>query len=246
MRICYLALALCFSLGCQGLSRRTPLQTVPEIAAPEKPMAIEGLRVVKHEETSTEDALSRAADFIQKGDLAEAAKQLKKHLGLFPQQIMIRAYLAELLLKANNLPEAQEQFEKFIADAQEANSPAKQQLLHCHTRLMEIGQQREDYYTEHLHRGIGMLLLVRQLDGNKGVDEIEPGFRERLLCKAAGELTKARKIRGDEPRPLCYLAEAWTKLNQPRSAAKALQLARERSTFLPLAAAEQRSLALAR
>ena len=159
---------------------------------------------------------------------------------------MIRAYLAEILFKQKRYLDAQDHFEHFIADAQNVEGPARKQILHCHTRLMEIAQERDDSYGEHLHRGIGFVLLARQLETASAGGEAEPGFRERLLCKASAELTRAAKLRPDEPRPPCYLFEVWTKLDQPRSADKSLRTAKHLAALLPLAPSEQRALVLAK
>lgn len=244
MRLRCAALVLCLGVGCRGLETRPAPEEADGVAVPEVVAA-------KYEETPNpipreDDALNLAAACIEKGDNAGAAMQFKKHLCLHPEQIMIRAYLAEILLKLRQLPEAQHQFESFIAAAQEETGPAKKHILHCHTRLMEIAQKRDDEYGEHLQRGIGMVLLARQLESATEREEVEPGFRERLLCKAATELTHAKRLRPDEPRPHCYLVEVFTKLDQPRSADKARQTARSFAALLPLPPAEQRSLNLAR
>jgi hypothetical protein len=91
-----------------------------------------------------------------------------------------------------------------------------------------------------------MVLLARQLEAGIGSEEVEPGFHERLLCKAVGELNKAKKLRPDEPRPHCYLAEAFRKLDQPRSADKALQTAKNLAAWLPLSPSEWNALETAR
>jgi hypothetical protein len=111
---------------------------------------------------------------------------------------------------------------------------------------MEIAQDRDDAYAEHLHRGIGMVLLARQLEAGAAGDEDADVICERLLCKAAAELTKAAHVRPDEPRPHWYLVEVWTMLEQPQAAAKAMHQARERAALLPLPPAEHRALVLAR
>lgn len=244
MRFRCVALFLCLTLGCRGLTRQ---REGGEIGEPIKPS--EAVAQARFEETPTpvtspmmDDSLGLAALCIEKGDSTGAAEHLGKHLQAHPEQIMVRAYLAEILLKTKKLPEAQHQFERFIAEAQDSNGPARKQALHCHTRLMEIAQDRDDSYAEHLHRGIGMVLLARQLEGNIDREDVEPGFRERLLCKAVAELNKAKKLRPDEPRPHCYLVEAFKKLDQPRSAEKAAQTAKSLSALLPLAPAEMHSL----
>jgi hypothetical protein len=151
--------------------------------------------------------------------------------------------LAELMLRLNRLPEAQRHFERFIADAQDADGPAHKHLVHCHTRLMEIAQDREDAYAEHLHRGIGLLLLAKQqalLPETR-----DPVLHQQLLCKAAGELRLASKARPDEARPCWYLFEVWSALDQPRPAEKSLREARLAADLSYLTPAENRALALA-
>lgn len=246
MRFRCLALALCLAAGCRGLGARLPREVTEQSATVAEPVV-----AAKYEETPAPaplpvDALGLAAVCIEKGDNNGAINQLRKHLQSHPEQIMIRAYLAELLLKVKKLPDAQHQFDRFIAEAQSAKGPAQKHVLHCHTRLMEIAQDRDDAYGEHLHRGIGMVLLARQLEAGIGSEEVEPGFRERLLCKAVAELNKAKKLRSDEPRPHCYLAEVFTKLDQPRSADKALQSAKSLAALLPLPASEMKALYAAR
>jgi tetratricopeptide (TPR) repeat protein len=190
-----------------------------------------------------DDDLGLAAVCIEKGDRAGAAEHLKKHIKAHPEQIMIRAYLAELCVQMKRLPEAQYQFEEFIAAAQDCDGPARKHVLHCHTRLKEIAQERDDPYAEHLHRGIGMVILARRLeDGLR--DDAEPGFRERLLCKASAELTTARNLRPDEPRPHWYLFEVWTKLGQTHAAEASLKRAKSLAWQWPLPPAEHRALAL--
>jgi thioredoxin-like negative regulator of GroEL len=231
-------LGLCLGLcaGCQAL--------VPShLVAPSEPAAEES-NAPATPPIDTDDSLQQAASCVERGDEAGAVPHMLHHVQAHPDQIMIRAYLAELLLRIKRLPEAQRHFERFIADAQEATGPANKHLIHCHTRLMEIAQDREDAYAEHLHRGIGLLLLARQ----KGVlaQADDPALTQKLLCKAATELTEAHTLRPGEARPCVYLFELWTALDQPLPASKALRQARAVAPFsTPLTPAEQRVLALA-
>src|SRR5262245_47228002 len=99
--------------------------------------------------TTAEDNLSLAASCVERGDTEGATQHLSRHLKQHPEQIMIRAYLAELLLKLGKLSDSQDQFERFIAGAQESEGPARQHVVHSHTRLKEIAQARDDLYGEH-------------------------------------------------------------------------------------------------
>jgi hypothetical protein len=248
---------LLFCLGCRlpdpRCAERPDLSQIPEsaevAATPqlEAQSTLASAPIVATPTTAAapaEDCLGMAAVCIEKGDSASAANHLKRHIAAHPDQIMIRAYLAEILFKTKQNADAQHQFEQFVADAQDATGPPRKHIIHCHTRLMEIAQERKDNYGEHLHRGIGFVLLARQLD-KALADEAEPGFRERLLCKASQELTKAHKLRPDEPRPSWYLFEVWTRLDQPRSAEKALRQTKSLALLSPLPPSEQRALALA-
>jgi len=246
IRCMIICLFLCLGCHTAGTERGTPTFTVnvPKNDDPVIALAAHEEAAPRPAAASSDDSLILAAGCIEKGDPAGAAEHLKKHVRMHPDQLMIRAYLAELLLKLSCLPDAQFHFEQFLADAQDSDGPARQKILHCHTRLMEIAQRRDDLYRERLHRGIGFVLLARQLDSEK-TDDVEGGFRERLLCKASVELASARKLRPDEPRPCWYLAEVWNKLHQYRSAEKALRNAKSLAALLPLPPAEQRALALA-
>jgi hypothetical protein len=263
MRLRHLALALCVCLGCKSAAKKKAddeggpelpkvqaLRAAPKRGVPERLPRAEIVRASYAEVTpalapTEDDALGQAAACVEKGDDAGAAAHLGRHVRAHPEQVMIRAYLAEVLLKLNRLPEAQDQFEQFTAEAQERGGPAGKHVLHCHTRLMEIAQKRDDEYGEHLHRGIGMVLLARRLDAAETQEETAPGFRERLLCRASAELTKAGKLRPDEPRPHWYLREVWSRLDQARPAEKELAKTKSLAALLPLPPAEQKELVVA-
>jgi len=241
MKVRWLIICLCLA-GC-----RTPSRVVSPHQAAKPPTPTPAIQPIKHDTPAPAlDGLDRAADRVQKGDLEGAVAAFKEHLREHPDQFMIRAYLAEVLFQMKKLSDAQEQYDRFSIEAQDADGPARKQLLHAHTRLMEIAQDRDDSYTEHLHRGIGLVLLVRQLESSGTSTEAEPGFQERLLCKAVTEFTYAKKIRPDEPRPHWYLAEVFNRMDQPRSAERALKQAKSLAALLPLPPAEQRALNVAR
>ena len=112
---------------------------------------------------------------------------MRSHLGRYvegnPGQLLNRARYAELLLKLHRLPEARTQFEQLVCDGQGQSGSEHLDLIHCHGRLMEIAEESDDRYNEHLHRGIGLFLLARR----GALEEDFPA--EGLLCKAAAELT---------------------------------------------------------
>lgn len=161
--------------------------------------------------------LSLAAAYLDKGQDERAVPHLARYVAARPDHFLVRAHYAELLLRLQRPRDAREQFERFVADVQGRDDLAREHLVHCHSRLMEIAEGLEDIYAAHLHRGIGLYLLARERtrlpdpDGNLSVEE--------LLFKAAAELTLARKGRPDEARPCWYLHEVWSCLAQEGPAA---------------------------
>jgi tetratricopeptide (TPR) repeat protein len=186
--------------------------------------------------------LSLAAAYLDQGDQARACPQFGLYLQACPQHVIVRAHYAELLLRLNHTGEARTEFQRFAADAQEQSDQYGKQLIHCHSRLMEIAEGEEDGYAEHLHRGIGLFLLARQQDA-QGPDA-EPSA-ESLLCRAAAELTLARIERPDEAQPCWYLYEVWTRLAQRHAALRCLHDADLTAPFSYLTPTEQTRLALA-
>jgi len=75
--------------------------------------------------------------------------------------------------------------------------------------------------------------------------DADPGDVERLLCKAALALQDAQAKRPDDARAALYLYRIWSRLDQPRPAAKALRQATAAAPFSALTPCEARDLALA-
>lgn len=186
------------------------------------------------------DALSIAADCIVRGDDIGAATNLTRHLVSNPEQVVFRGQLADILARLDRLSEAQAQFESAVAYAQDGSKSARERLVHFHTRIMEIARLREDAYTEHLHRGIGLFIVATRLIESGKTDDVE-----RILIKSAGALKEAQSKRPDEARPAWYLYQVWTKLDQPRPAEKCLQKAVATAPLSNLTDAESRDLFLA-
>lgn len=204
-----LLVALCTCAGCQTLLGPLP----PELA--------------------DADALTLAAESLERGDRSAAAAHLEAHVRRHPDQPMFRAHLAELLWKLDRPADAREHFERFAADAQDAAGPVRGHLVHCHTRLMEIARVADDPGAEAFHRGAGLLRLAEQ-----------PGAGEEVLCQAVKALTEARDRRPGDARPLAYLALAHERAGNPRAAAAARAVARNATTTAGLTAVERRGLAL--
>src|SRR5437763_9229121 len=102
------------------------------------------------------DALTRAAECLDRGDDAGAVPHLRTYVAAHPDAVMVRAHLAELLFRAGRHAEARGEFERSVADAQLSTGPAKGHLVHCHTRLMAIAEATDDAFHEQLHRAVGL------------------------------------------------------------------------------------------
>lgn len=171
------------------------------------------------------DALALAAACLDRGDEAGALPHLRAHVASYPDAVMMRAYLAELLLKLGQPQEARIEFERVIHDSDGATGAIAKHQVHCHTRLMEIAQEAEDVFAEELHRGIGLVLLVRQWNAESEDADHEP-MTQQTLAKAVAALRAAREQHPSDPRPLVYLAEAYEQLGQTSAARSARRAAR--------------------
>jgi tetratricopeptide (TPR) repeat protein len=187
--------------------------------------------------------LSMAAAYLEKGDEARACLHLGQYLAAHPDHTVVRGHLAELLVHQHRFAEARPQFERFLADVQEDEELADRHRLHCHRRLMEIGEAEADEYGEHLHRGIGLYLLACQRAALPHPDGALPA--EGLLCKAVQELSVARLRRPKEARPCWYLHEAWSRLAQYQPARRWLHAAYAAAPFSYLTPTERHDLHLA-
>jgi len=187
--------------------------------------------------------LSLAAARLELGDEAGACPHLGRYVEAKPTEAAVRGHYAELLFRLKRYREAREQFERFVVDAQELGEAPAKELLHCHARLVEVAEWEDEAYAEHLHRGIGLLLLARARAELSDVEK-DP-VQESLLCKAAGELTLALQARREEARPCWYLHEVWSALGQRSLADRWLRDARAAAPFTYLTPTEQFSLHLA-
>lgn len=187
--------------------------------------------------------LSLAAAYLEKGDDRAACEQLGLFLQSQPEHRNARFYHAELLLKLGRHALARSEFERAIRYEQSEREPDVQHLVHCHTRLVEIGELLDVNYLIHLHRGIGMLLLARQRATLDDPDGALPA--EALLCKATAELARAQALRPSDARACWYLHLAWRQLAQHAPARRWLAEARRLAPISDLTPSEQRDLILA-
>jgi tetratricopeptide (TPR) repeat protein len=191
----------------------------------------------------TRNHLSLAAAYLERGADGDACIHLGRYVALHPEQLLIRSQYAELLLKLKRTVEARWELTRLLADQQERGDDGLNDVVECHSRLLDLAEKQTDEYAIHLHRGVGLYLLARQragLDDPEGVLPVEV-----LLCQSAGELTLARRLRPGEARPWLYLGLAWSRLGQAGPARRCLQEAAAVLPFSDLTASEQRSLTLA-
>jgi tetratricopeptide (TPR) repeat protein len=188
--------------------------------------------------------LSLAAACLDRGDDAGAAPHLAAYVEAEPNRPVVRAHYAELLARLRQFDAARREFERFDAAAQEDDQLARQHLVHCHSRLMEIAEAQDDDYAAHLHHGIGLYLLACQRAPlpDEGDEELSP---ESLLCKAAAELVEAWRLRPGEARPCWYLFAVWSRLAQSQPAGRWLRAAEDAAPLSYLTPAERRGLRLA-
>src|SRR5262245_48909395 len=158
MRAWWLAVGAFAVVGCHTLLAPVP----PEQAMPRPAVVRASAEVPSPPEP--DDPLTLAAKCLQDGDESGACTHLAAHVRAHPEQVMFRAHLAELLVKLGKDVEAKRHFERFVADARDATGPVGAHLIHCHTRLMEIGQRADDRFGEVSHRGAGLLLMVKEQD----------------------------------------------------------------------------------
>jgi tetratricopeptide (TPR) repeat protein len=198
---------------------------------------------LKQDPELVRNRLSLAAAYLAQGKEEQAAEQLKQYLNVRPDHFVVRGEYAELLMRLDRLEAAREQFERFEAEIQDHDALARQHLVRCHSRLLDIATRLEDEYSIHLHRGIALYWLARQrAELTDAGDELSS---EGLLCQSASEFVLARRERPDEARPCWYLHQVWSQLAQCQPATRWLRAADEAAPFSYLTPAEQRSLHLA-
>lgn len=192
----WLVLLLVCAAGCVTL--RPPPATDPETPA---------------------DPLALAADALDRGDDRTASFHLAAHLIEQPGDAATRAQLAELLYQQARYAESRREFEEFVVCAQPLAGPVRRKLLHAHTRLMQIAQDEHDAYSEQLHRGIGLIVLVESWDADpKRRDE---SAANETLTKAVRALRAARNLKREGSRASYYLAVAYGRMGQLAAARSA-------------------------
>jgi tetratricopeptide (TPR) repeat protein len=189
--------------------------------------------------------LSLAACYLDKGDDVKGCLYLTLYVSAHPEHRAVRLQYAGLLQRLKRYTEARDELESVLSDLQQEAEPADDQLVQCHSRLMQLAEQTQDEYLEHLHRGIGLYLLSRQRPAQEG-DDPDLLCPQGLLCKAAAELTLASRAKPDEARPHFYLHQVWSRLSQSHPAGRSLRAAQQAAAFSYLTPAEHQQLQLAR
>jgi hypothetical protein len=176
------------------------------------PRAIEGITVRGATPDDDFDHLRAAALLVDRGEIAPAIPHLKAHLKQHPDAPMIRAYLAELLMKVGHEGEAKTQYERFVRDADGKDGLAKHHLVHAHTKLMEIAAESDDTFHEYYHRGVALMHLASPAaDGGET-------WNEETLSKAMIAIRAAIAAEPGDPKPLLPLMEIQLRLDQPAAA----------------------------
>jgi tetratricopeptide (TPR) repeat protein len=189
--------------------------------------------------------LGLAATYLALGRDPEAVPPLRQYLRLKPDHFLMRWHLAETLLRLAQPSEARQQLERYLIAVQNRPHLEGDWILRTHTRLMDVARIQGDRYAEHLHRGIGLLLLAER-HADLPVSAKEKHTRQRrieeLLCQSAAELTLARHDRPLEARPAWYLHRVWLALGQRQAAERCLRQAERLATPGMLSPAERAGL----
>ena len=222
---------LCSAVGCLApYSWPTTLPTAePEAAAAPANTPI-----------NPDEALTKAAELLDQGKDADAVPYLRSYVQANPDAVMVRAHLAELLFRQGEVAESRQQFETFVDQAQPLTGGVRQHLVHVHTRLMELASRSEESFAEELHRGIGLLLLVKKWRADP--DRRDADTEEQTLMKAVRALRDAVALNPSDPRGQLYLAEAYTELGQIGPAEEAFRLAVRQASLGTLTPNEQARL----
>src|SRR5262249_39585989 len=88
----------------------------------------------------TRNYLSLAAAYLEMGEPAKACTCLATYVAAHPEEILVRAQYAELLLRLHQDRTARTELEECIAAAQELGTQGMRHLIHCHSRLMAIAE----------------------------------------------------------------------------------------------------------
>lgn len=228
MRVVLLLVLAGAVLGCESVrapapppAPQPPPVTAPVRAVgrpPEAPRTpVEVLRA-SAQAPPEEDTLVLVAKCLERDDHLGAAGHLETYVRRHADQLLFRVQLAELYLRADRTADARCHLEQFVADAQSGPAALRSHVVTAHIKLREIAVKGGDRFGEPFHRGVGLLLLVREQDGSPDRDA---AFCEEMLCKALAALTEAKQHKPGDARACVYLAEVHERAgNRPAAAAE--------------------------
>lgn len=243
MRSRWWGTSLILCLGCRGGAMSPWLLSEPpeSVHSPAPAVLASRSREIDANVAEPVDTLGLAAEAMRTGQSQAAADHLRRHVRENPDQIMIRAYLAELYQKQHADRDAEYHFTRFIESAQGGNPSVRDHTIHCHTRLMELAIGRGDDYQEHLQRGIGLYLLARKASLKSATVETE--VVESMYGRAVAELTAATERDAADARGWWYLSRVWEELRQPQAVRRCLARARAGVGGSTMTASEKAALA---
>ena len=231
MRLLLFALGAVALLGCEITRAPLPLPDGEPSRPAKRPVENPSVPLVLSAASAYQpetDPLTLAAECLERGDRANAAVHLEAYVCRHPEQIMFRAQLAELLVRVGRDDDAKAHYERFIADAQRATGAPRNHIVSAHTRLMEIATRADDRFAEIFHRGVGLLLLVKE---QEKLADADAGLGEEMLCKAMKALQEAKELNPSDARTRAYLAEVYERSGNRRGA-EAERVA-ARTAFIP-------------
>ena len=185
------------------------------------------------------DDFDLATSASAKGDSTGTARHLRSYLAKNPDHFVMRAMLADVLVRLGRPGEAKAEYERVVADVQDGPASAKRELLRYHTTLMELAADAGDAYGEHFHRGAGLYRLAEQLTAS----DADAGDIEIALCKAAKEFRRAGEFARTRPgrTGTCTSSgRSWTNRNRPTR----LSEARAKAKLTELTPAEFREMSI--
>jgi hypothetical protein len=164
---------------------------------------------------SPADPLALTAECLERNDPRAAALHLEDYVRAHPDQPLFRLQLADLYVRCEQLAAAKFQYERFVGEAQGGPPALAPQVVTAHTKLMEIAQRRNDRFGELFHRGVGLFLLVKQMDADPEADK---DFCEEMLCKAQKALAEAKDLKPRDSLVRVYLAEVYQRAGNRHAA----------------------------
>lgn len=185
------------------------------------------------------DELALAATCLESGNTQGAIDHLSAHVQQFPDHVAIRTLLAEQYLKLGKTRDARVHIQRMLDDGHGDSTINREQLVTCHTRLMQIAQDERDEFAESYHRGMGLLLVVEGWDGTKDQDRV---LVERTLSQALSNFRTALEQRPNDTRLNLSMCDVLSRLGQHSAARTAYRKASVASPA-SLTAAERMRLA---